>query len=101
MQKVTLGASAAKTVVEEYVDANLHQKRRRPGNERLKKDRDYLQSLSRFEHTLTYVVTQIILFLQMDILQNLCLSDQNVVGSGCYKTSHSQNQPTTSLLVSC
>ena len=50
MQKVTLGASAAKTVVEEYVDANLHQKRRRPGNERLKKDRDYLQSLSRFEH---------------------------------------------------
>ena len=60
MQKVTLGASAAKTVVEEYVDANLHQKRRRPGNERLKKDRDYLQSLSRFEH-LTYVMTQIIL----------------------------------------
>ena len=50
MQKVTLGASAAKTVVEEYVDANLHQKRRRPGNERLKKDRDYLQSISRFEH---------------------------------------------------
>ena len=49
MQKVTLGASAAKTVVEEYVDANLHQKRRRPGNERLKKDRDYLQSLSRLE----------------------------------------------------
>ena len=66
MQKVTLGASAAKTVVEEYVDANLHQKRRRPGNERLKKDRDYLQSLSRFEHT-TYVFTQINLFFQMDL----------------------------------
>ena len=48
MQKVTLGASAAKTVVEEYVDANMHHKRKRPGNERLKKDRDYLQSLSRY-----------------------------------------------------
>ena len=50
MHKVTSGTLAAKTVVEEFVDANRDKehKRRRPGNERLKKDRAYLSTLSRF-----------------------------------------------------
>ena len=47
MTKVTLGASAASTVLEEYADATAGQKRRRAGNERLLKDKAYLKTISK------------------------------------------------------
>ena len=47
MQRVTVGASAAKAVVEEYVDGHNKRTRKQKGNQRLMKDRAYLNQLSK------------------------------------------------------
>ena len=46
LTKVTIGASAAATVLEEYADKTTV-KRRKTGNERLRADRKYLRSISK------------------------------------------------------
>ena len=48
LTKVTLGASAATTVLEEYADSTQGKKRRRAGNERLLKDKAYLKTISKY-----------------------------------------------------
>ena len=48
INKVTMGANAANTVLEEYSEANVGPKRKRAGNERLKKDKAYLNTLSKY-----------------------------------------------------
>ena len=47
LQRVTVGASAAKTVVEEYVDGHNRRTIKQKGNQRLMKDRAYLNRLSK------------------------------------------------------
>ena len=47
MQRVTVGASAAKAVVEEYVDGHNKRTVKQKGNQRLMKDRAYLNQLSK------------------------------------------------------
>ena len=51
LQRVTVGASAAKTVVEEYVDGHNRRTIKQKGNQRLMKDRAYLNRLSKLVNT--------------------------------------------------
>ena len=58
LTKVTLGASAATTVLEEYADSTQGKKRRRAGNERLLKDKAYLKTISKYVLNYNFVHSQ-------------------------------------------
>ena len=57
LQRVTVGASAAKTVVEEYVDGHNRRTIKQKGNQRLMKDRAYLNRLSKLVIILLYLIS--------------------------------------------